>query len=422
MRARSGIGRPLHACRRQLTAPSAVSGERGGAGSFGPCRAGLGDAVALSTAFSIPPGDSALLDIAAGATVCAAQPDLAAWGCLERLSASSARLAQAEALIERLRASEDSYRRMLAATGDFVVLIDGDGRCAMANERAVALFAGRGLVGTPWSRLWPEPEGREAAEAALTAALSGRAARFEACLPNRGAATWWEIATAPVPGRPGEPGQVVATGRDITERKAEDARRDLLMEELSHRIKNTLALVQGVATQTLRNAASIEEAGEALTSRLVALAKAHDVLMQGSWACADLRGLVEGAIALHGDGEPDRFRLGGPALTLGPRPALTLALMLHELATNATKYGALSSPAGHVAVSWSVAPVDGVETLHFRWEEIDGPPVSPPQRIGFGSRLIERSLVHSFGGSVRLTYPVTGAVLDLVAPLVADPP
>ena len=211
--------------------------------------------------------------------------------------------------------------------------------------------------------------------------------------------------------------QVLAVARDITEMKANEARQALLMGELSHRIKNMLAMVQAVATQTMRNAVSLEAASDALGSRLIALAQAHDVLMQGAWSSADLRGLVDGTVALHGDGEPDRFRVVGPAITLGPRPGLTLALMLHELGTNAVKYGALSSPAGHVAVSWEVVPIDGADHLRFRWEEIGGPPVSPPTRVGFGSRMIERSLVHSFGGTVRLTYPPTGAVLTLEAAL-----
>ncbi|MDR7036862.1 two-component sensor histidine kinase [Methylobacterium sp. BE186] len=204
---------------------------------------------------------------------------------------------------------------------------------------------------------------------------------------------------------------------DLDELKETEARQTLLMQELSHRVKNTLAMVQAIAAQTLRNAVSLDAAAEALGARLAALAQAHDVLIQGSWSSVDLHGLVEGTIELHGDGE--RFRVTGPNLTLGPRPGLTFALMLHELGTNAAKYGALSTASGHVAIEWDVEEYGGEAQLRFRWEERGGPPVAPPTRSGFGSRLIERSLVQGFGGSVSLTYPETGAILALRAPLSA---
>ena len=208
---------------------------------------------------------------------------------------------------------------------------------------------------------------------------------------------------------------------DLGELKQNEARQTLLMQELSHRVKNTLAMVQAIAAQTLRNAESLDVAAESLGARLIALAQAHDILIQGSWSSVDLRSLVDGALALHAEGESEQFRVTGPDLTLGPRPGLTFALMLHELATNAAKYGALSTSQGHVEIAWCVeAGEDGGEPhLRFRWEEVGGPPVRPPTRTGFGSRLIERSLVHSFGGSVNLAYPVTGAVLTLRAPLSA---
>ncbi len=158
-------------------------------------------------------------------------------------------------------------------------------------------------------------------------------------------------------------------------------------------------------------------AGEALAARLLALAQAHDVLLQGSFARASLSGLVEGAVSLHGDGVSGRFRVAGPDLTLGPQHGMILALMLHELGTNAAKYGALSVAAGHVGITWTVAEETGSPMLRFRWQEAGGPPVTPPTRTGFGTRLIARSLAHSFGGTACLTYPPEGAVLTFEAPL-----
>jgi PAS domain S-box-containing protein len=203
---------------------------------------------------------------------------------------------------------------------------------------------------------------------------------------------------------------------DITDRKQAEERQRLLMQELAHRVKNTLAVVLGIASQTLRGSSSLPDMREALTARLLALAQAHDVLMQGSWTEASLRALVEGAAKLHGQGDASRLRIEGPDVTLGPQSALSFALVLHELATNAVKYGALSAPDGHVAVCWWQEP--GSEAmLRFRWQEADGPPVVVPDRQGFGTRLIERSLAQGVGAVVTLTYPPTGVVFSLDAPL-----
>ncbi|MGU3538650.1 sensor histidine kinase [Methylobacterium sp. A54F] len=341
------------------------------------------------------------------------------------LAAGAARLASAQELNARLRASEEFNRRILWSSTDCVKVLDLDGRLITLSENGPSIFGVAnfaGLIGRPWVGFWSCPESREQVMRALDEARAGRSGRFQAMLGAAGtdaAPTWWDIAVAPINGSDGQPERILAVSRDITDLKQNEARQTLLMQELAHRVKNTLALVQAVATQTLRNASSREAAGEALSARLVALAQAHDVLLQGSWSSADLRGLVNGAIILHGDGAPGRFRIVGPDVTLGPRPALTLALMLHELGTNAAKYGALSVPEGHVTVSWHLAGGEDTERLHLRWEEADGPSVAPPTRTGFGSRMIERSLIHSFGGEVHLTFPPTGVVLTLDAPLSA---
>ncbi len=335
------------------------------------------------------------------------------------LDASAIRAITAEDLNAQLRASEEFNRRILASTTDCVSVLDLDGRLITLNDRCLAVFgAGNfaAVAGRPFAEFWPAAS-RAAVGEAVVLACRGSSSRFQAAFGDEASGqTWWDIAVAPVNGKDHRPERILAVARDITEIKQNEARQTLLMQELSHRVKNTLAMVQAVATQTLRNAASLDAAGEALGARLLALAQAHDVLMQGAWSSACLRSLVDGAIALHGDGAPDRFRVQGPDLTLGPRPALTLALILHELGTNAAKYGALSRSEGHVAIAWEVTPVDGEARLRFRWEEIGGPPVKPPTRTGFGSRLIERSLVHSFGGAAVLSYPETGVVLTMEAP------
>jgi PAS domain S-box-containing protein len=206
---------------------------------------------------------------------------------------------------------------------------------------------------------------------------------------------------------------------DITERKQAEERQRLLMQELAHRVKNTLAVVQALSSQTLRGGGTITEMREAFTARLLALAQAHDVLMQGSWTEASMRALVDGAARMHGHGDTSRFRITGPDVMLGSKAALSFALILHELGTNAVKYGALATQAGHVAVTWQEDNQGSETRLRFRWQEIGGPTVTPPSRQGFGSRLIERSLTQGLGASVQLAYLPEGVTLSLDAPLSA---
>ena len=351
--------------------------------------------------------------------------EAASLACLyERgLAEGAARLASVEDLNTQLRASEELNRRILWTTTDCVKILDLDGRLIALSENGPSVLGAEdctALVGQSWIAFWSCEASRARIGEALEAARAGRASRFQAMLEigsSTRTVTWWDIAVTPVNGDDGQPERILAVSRDISELKQNEARQTLLMQELAHRVKNTLAMVQAVATQTLRNAVSLEAAGEALGARLIALAQAHDVLMQGSWSSTDLRKLVAGAVKLHGDGAPDRFRVQGPDIILGERPGLTLGLMLHELGTNAAKYGALSTPNAHVEIAWNIARSGSTEHLHFRWEEVGGPLVAAPTRTGFGTRLIERSLSHRFDGIVSLSYPSTGVVLTLEAPL-----
>lgn len=338
------------------------------------------------------------------------------------LEDGAARLADAEEWNAQLQASEEFNRRLLWTTTDFVAVLDLDGRLITLSENGpsiLGLVSAAGALGQPWIDSWICPDSRDAVLSGLDSARLGRASRFQAELEVRGVSTWWDVAVTPIHGANDRPERILAVARDITELKTTEARQSLLMQELAHRMKNTLALVQAVAAQTLRNASSLESASDSLSARLLALAQAHDVLVQGSFASASLTAIVGTAVSLHGDGVPGRFRIEGPDVTLNAQQGMTLALMLHELGTNATKYGSLSTPAGHVAVTWRVVEAvgGGDPLLCFRWEEVGGPPVSPPTRTGFGTRLIARSLGHSFGGTVTLDYPATGAVLTFESPL-----
>ncbi|GJD94503.1 hypothetical protein OCOJLMKI_1705 [Methylobacterium iners] len=198
-----------------------------------------------------------------------------------------------------------------------------------------------------------------------------------------------------------------------------EEQQQLLNRELSHRMKNTLAMVQAIATQTLRGASDIEAAKEVLAARLIALGKAHDILMTGDGESqgTDIRTVIENALSLHEDPERQRFDLQGPHVPCGARAALSLALMVHELATNAAKYGALSTPTGRVVLTWEVGSTGDTKTVRLTWREEGGPRVTAPSRVGFGSRLIERGLAGAVGGQVELRYPPEGMCCTLVAPL-----
>ena len=205
--------------------------------------------------------------------------------------------------------------------------------------------------------------------------------------------------------------------RDITDRRQAEEQRTLLIHELNHRVKNTLATVQSIASQTLRNATSTRDAKDALEGRLIALARAHDVLTRESWEGAELREIVAQAIAPYASRGEDRLHLSGPEIRLPPRMALALAMALQELATNAVKYGALANPTGEIRITWDVEAAPPMSRLHLRWEESGGPLVQAPSRRGFGSRLIERSLSQELNGNARIEFRPTGIVCTVDAPL-----
>jgi two-component sensor histidine kinase len=213
----------------------------------------------------------------------------------------------------------------------------------------------------------------------------------------------------------GSPSGMVGVVQDISERKRHEQHLRLLINELNHRVKNTLAMVQSIAGQTLRYSRDPEDARARFDERLVALAAAHDTLTKENWESAVLSEIVENTIAPHGSAL--RFSIEGPQIRVAPKAALTLAMALHELCTNAVKYGALSNPKGKVSIVWAVAGKKGARELRLRWQEEDGPLVSRPGRRGFGSRLIEQSLGQDLNGEVQIDYAPQGVICTIRAPL-----
>jgi two-component sensor histidine kinase len=200
------------------------------------------------------------------------------------------------------------------------------------------------------------------------------------------------------------------------ERLAADHQK-LLINELNHRVKNTLATVQSIASQTLRTSVTASEAGQALETRLLALSRAHDVLTRENWEGASLSEVVKEALAPYDGAGEKRLYVAGPPVRLSPRMALALAMALQELATNAVKYGALSNKSGTIEVSWSVRNGTAPPTLLLTWSEAGGPLVEAPKRRGFGSRLIERSLAQDLDGEVEIAFAPEGVVCTVAAPI-----
>ncbi|WP_139798232.1 sensor histidine kinase [Fulvimarina manganoxydans] len=208
----------------------------------------------------------------------------------------------------------------------------------------------------------------------------------------------------------------VGTVIDIEDRRQAEMRREMVVRESSHRLKNAFSIIQSIAGQTLRQAATIEEARATLPARLLALASAQDLLSQTENPAADVRAVVESAIRPYMT-EEGRFRIEGPPAMLSGHQAFGLVLAVHELATNAVKYGALSVAGGHVAMHWNTDP-DG--TFEFTWKETDGPPVSSPSRRGFGTRLVERTTALYFDGTSSLDFDVTGVRFRLLGKLQSE--
>jgi two-component sensor histidine kinase len=199
--------------------------------------------------------------------------------------------------------------------------------------------------------------------------------------------------------------------RDITDRKSAEEHRDLLINELKHRVKNTLTIVQSIAAQTFKGVDAGTRAD--FEQRLLTLSNVHNLLTDESWDGAQLLAVIHASLRPHLVGGRDCFTFDGPDFQLRSKSALALSMALHELATNALKYGALSVEPGRVALHWTTD--DG--RFRMRWQEDCGPTVAPPSRTGFGSRLIERGLSAEFQGEVKIHYRLAGVVCTIDAPL-----
>lgn len=222
----------------------------------------------------------------------------------------------------------------------------------------------------------------------------------------------------PIRGDQGETIGVFVQGADVTDKVMADRRQRLMIDELNHRVKNTLATVQSIAMQTARANPEPAQFAQTFQARLLALSHTHDLLTRSHWEGAELSSVLQHETEAHG---PTRIVLNGPAVYLPPAPALSLGMIFHELATNAAKYGALTVAEGRVFVDWSIVDQRS-RRLTLRWQESGGPSPQPSERKGFGSRLIERNVRHDLAGEVRTDYSPEGLEVELSIPLdQADP-
>ncbi|MEZ5985455.1 MAG: PAS domain S-box protein [Hyphomonas sp.] len=314
-----------------------------------------------------------------------------------------------------LQQRDEQLRNILDNVNAAIGLLTPEGIVLDVNEVALdsAGVQRSDVVGRPfWDTYWwsHDADAREHLKEAIAKAARGEAFREDLVIRCRGdARKVADFQLAPIMNEAGEVIKIVPSGVNITERVKSETHREMLVNELSHRVKNSLATVQTIASHTLREASDLEAFRETFIGRLMAISKCHDLLVDTTRRNADISQLVRDQVLPYapGGGE-NRVRMAGPPLTLSPEASHAFGLVLHELATNAAKYGALSSEDGHLDIKWKMAPDPTRHEAVVTWVETGGPPVAQPTRRGFGSVLIEQSLVHTLGGHAIIEYRPEG--------------
>lgn len=234
-----------------------------------------------------------------------------------------------------------------------------------------------------------------------------------------GTTFWTGIEISPVRDAEGVVQQHFASFIDLTKHKQEQVDSRAMIGELNHRVKNTLVTVQSIVRQALRNDNDLDAIRRAVEARLFALARSHDLLTRTNWRGTGLFDLVREAVSSFTPNQNtiSRIAINGPNICISPNSALALGITIHELATNAVKYGSLSNETGRIAMEWAVEPAAEGDRLHLRWQELGGPQILPPSRRGFGLRMIERGLASELHGVVQLSFPAGGLVCSIDVPV-----
>ena len=335
---------------------------------------------------------------------------------------SGARSVQADNA--RLETERQGLMDLFMQAPGFVTVLSGPDHVFQIHNGAYAQLIGhRDISGKPIRDALPELQGQGYFEFLDTVYATGepyegRASRVQlqrtpdAPLESR----FLDFIYQPIRDAQGAVAGIFVQGHDVTETVRSAERQKLMIDELNHRVKNTLATIQSIAVQTARSHADPATFAESFQARLMALSHTHNLLTRSHWEGADLDAILQHETEAHGS---HRVTLNGPPVALEPAAALSLGMIFHELATNAAKYGALSALEGRVMVDWAV--VDQTRpALRLSWREIGGPPVAPPERRGFGSRLIERNVRHDLAGEVKLAYASDGFSAEFSVPLQRD--
>jgi PAS domain S-box-containing protein len=319
-----------------------------------------------------------------------------------------------------LEDSEERFRSLASLVPAFVWFADSDGNIHYLNDRWYAYTGQTSAEALPlgWANVVHPSDAERTLAAWRESVASGSLYEVEVRYRRHDGAYRWFLARAePLRNEAGEIKGWFGSSTDIDAIKRAEQHRVLLINELNHRVKNTLATVQSVAMQTFRSDNTSKEARVRFEARLMALSKAQDVLTRENWEGAELAVIIQDAVEPHCGDNAARLTLKGPAVELTPQMALAFAMALHELCTNAAKYGAFSVATGRVTVEWLVVISGGERRLHLKWQESGGPGVSPPTRRGFGSRLIERGLAKELNGEVRLSYEPSGVICTVDVPI-----
>jgi PAS domain S-box-containing protein len=334
-------------------------------------------------------------------------------------------VSEQHAAYEALREREHRLHQILNAIPAAIYMTDADGRITFYNEAAVEFSGRRPTLGSDeWCVTWrlyetdgtPLPHDQCPMAVALKEQREVRGAEAVAERPD---GTRVPFIPFPTPLRD-HSGKVVGAVNmlvDITARKQAEEQQQALIHELNHRVKNTLAVVQSLALQTFRSSPQPADFVDKFQGRLMALSKAHDLLTQRCWVRLGIGELLDAELEPYAIAGQQRIKRDGVEILLSPRVALTLGMVLHELATNAAKYGALCSPAGRIDIRWMTGETAAQPSLHFEWRESGGPAVSEPAQKGFGTRFIERGVVRDLGGRLDLRFERDGLQCRFEFPL-----
>jgi PAS domain S-box-containing protein len=330
----------------------------------------------------------------------------------------------AKLMEDRIRESERHMRDLLEALPAAVYTTDAKGRITFYNKAAVEMAGREPQPGDEWCVTWrlytPDGTFLPHDQCPMAVALrENRPIRGVEAIAERPDGSRVPFIPFPTPLRDDQGKLLGAINMlvDITERKQAENRQKILVDELNHRVKNTLATVQSLAGQTARHAESLSDFMATFGARLLTLARAHDLLSRRHWEHAPLGSLAREVLLPLAEGANERIRVDGPSINLNPHAALSLAMVLNELTTNAAKYGALSSEKGELSLTWRLPDSADSEKLEFVWRERNGPRVSPPVRRGFGTRLMERCIEGDLAGELDISFDPEGVVCRMSIPI-----